>query len=84
MKNIHNSVSDVQDFITDNHFPVFGTVMDTVDGWTIVEFTNLNHDIIRLEVHLEDQNSCVLLQRGFTNDQRDLLMDTFMRIVFPE
>jgi hypothetical protein len=84
MKNIHNSVSDVQDFITNNHFPVVGTVMDTIDGWTIVEFTNLNHDIIRLEVHLEDRNSCVLLQRGFTNDQRDLLMDTFMRIVFPE
>uniref|UniRef100_A0A6C0CG07 Uncharacterized protein n=1 Tax=viral metagenome TaxID=1070528 RepID=A0A6C0CG07_9ZZZZ len=84
MKNIHNSVSDVQEFITTNHFPVVGNVLDTVDGWTVVEFKNANNDIIRLEAHLQDHNACVLLQRGFTNDQRDLLMDTFMRLVFPE
>ena len=83
MKNIHNSVSDVQTHITNNHFPVVGNVKETRHDWTIVEFTNINEDLLRLEVHLGDKNACVLAQQGFTNDQRDLIMNTFMRMVFP-
>ena len=82
MKNIHNAVSDVQEFVTTNHFPIVGNVGETVNDWTIVDFTN-NDDILRIEFHNGDHNACVLLQRGFTNDQRALIMDIFMTMMFP-
>lgn len=84
MKNIHNAVSDVEDFMTANHFPVVGKIGETVGDWTIVEFSNNNNDFLRLEFHNGDYNVCVLDQRGFTNDQRRILMDTFMLMMFPE
>jgi len=81
-KNIHNVVSDVQANITANHFPVKGHVGETVEGWTIVEFKNDNHDILQFEVHLEHETSCVLIHRGFTNDQRDAIMEVFTTLMF--
>jgi hypothetical protein len=82
MRNIHNVVSDVQENITSNHFPVKGDVGQTVDNWTIVEFTNDNGDLLQFEVHLEYENCCVLIQRGFTNDQRDAIMEIFTQMMF--
>lgn len=82
MRNIHNVVSDVQENITLNHFPVKGDVGQTVDNWTIVEFTNDNGDLLQFEVHLEYENCCVLIQRGFTNDQRDAIMEVFTNTMF--
>jgi len=77
-----NVVSDVQVKVTADHFPVTGSVGETVDGWTIVEFTNSTHDLLRFEVHLEHQTSCVLETRGFTFDQRDTIMEIFTQMMF--
>jgi hypothetical protein len=82
MRNIHNVVTDVQEKVTADHFPVKGNVGETVDGWTIVEFTTSNQDILRFEVHLEYQNSCILELRGFTFDQRDTVMEIFTHMMF--
>jgi hypothetical protein len=81
-KNIHNVVTDVQEKVTADHFPVKGAVGETVDGWTIVEFNNDNQNFLQFEVHLEHENSCILVQRGFTNDQRDTIMEIFTRMMF--
>jgi dihydrodipicolinate reductase len=81
-KNIHNVVTDVQEKVTADHFPVKGSVGETIDGWTIVEFTTPNQDMLRFEVHLEHQNSCVLQTRGFTTDQRDTIMEIFTNMMF--
>jgi hypothetical protein len=82
MKNIHNVVSDVQDKVTSDHFPVKGDVRDTVEGWTIVEFKTDGQDFLQFEVNLEYENMCVLVQRGFTNDQRDTIMEIFTNMMF--
>jgi len=82
MRNIHNVVSDVQEKVTADHFPVKGDVGETIEGWTIVEFKNDNQDFLQFEVHLEHENSCVLVQRGFTNDQRDAIMEIFTNMMF--
>lgn len=81
-KNIHNVVTDVQEKVTADHFPVTGDVRDTVDGWTIVEFKNDNQDFLQFEVHLEHETSCILVQQGFTNDQRDTIMEIFTHMMF--
>jgi hypothetical protein len=81
-KNIHNVVTDVQEKVTADHFPVTGNVGETIDGWTIVEFTTSNQDVLRFEVHLDHQNSCVLETRGFTFDQRDTIMEIFTQMMF--
>jgi hypothetical protein len=80
--NIHNVVTDVQEKITADHFPVLGRVGETVEGWTIVEYTNSNQDLLRFEVHLVHQNSCVLETRGFTIDQRNIIMNIFTSMMF--
>jgi hypothetical protein len=82
MRNIHNVVTDVQEKVTADHFPVKGDVGQTVDDWTIVEFKNDNGDLLQFEVHLEYENCCVLIQRGFTNDQRDAIMEVFTQMMF--
>ena len=82
MRNIHNVVSDVEEHMTANHFPVKGEVGQTVNDWTIVEFKNDNGDFLQFEVHLEYENCCVLIQRGFTNDQRDAIMEVFTNTMF--
>ena len=81
-KNIDNVVTDVQEKVTADRFPVKGTVGETTDGWTIVEFTTHNQDILRFEVHLDHENSCVLETRGFTTDQRDTIMEIFTHMMF--
>ena len=81
MRNIHNVVTDVQEEIKANHFPVVGHVRDTVEGWTIVEFT-ADQCVLQFEVHLENQVSCVLNQQGFTNAQRDIIMEVFTQKMF--
>jgi len=82
MRNIHNVVSDVEEKVTADHFPVKGHVGETVEGWTIVDFKNDNQDLLQFEVHLEHENSCVLIQRGFTNDQRNTIMEIFTQMMF--
>jgi len=81
-KNIHNVVTDVQEKVKADHFPVTGNVGETVDGWTIVEFTACNQDLLRFEVHLDHQTSCVLETRGFTFDQRNTIMEIFTQMMF--
>jgi hypothetical protein len=81
MRNIHNVVTDVQEKVTADHFPVTGNLPDGVHVWTIVEFT-AEDCILRFEVQLENQVSCVLLQRGFTNAQRDTIMEIFTNMMF--
>lgn len=81
MRNIHNVVTDVQEKVTADHFPVTGNLPDGVHLWTIVEFT-AEDCILRFEVQLENQVSCVLLQRGFTNAQRDTIMEIFTNMMF--
>lgn len=80
-KNIHNVVTDVQEKVTADHFPVTGNLPDGVHAWTVVEFT-AGDCILQFEVHLENQVSCVLSQRGFTNDQRDTIMEIFTNMMF--
>ena len=60
MPNLDNVVSDVQDEITSNHFPVVGTVCDTQEGWTIVRFTSPGDDVLEIEVHMENQMILVI------------------------
>jgi hypothetical protein len=81
MRNIHNVVTDVQEKVTADHFPVVGNVPDGVHGWTIVEF-RAGDCLLQFEVHLENQVSCVLNQRGFTKAQRDLIMEIFTQMMF--
>lgn len=82
MRNIENVVSDVQDEITSNHFSIQGTVGHTQGGWTVVKFTSPQGDVLDIEVHLEDQNTCVINMSGFTYDQRNLIMTLFIRKAF--
>jgi hypothetical protein len=80
-KNIHNVVTDVQEKVTADHFPVTGNLPDGVYGWTVVEFT-AGDCLLQFEVHLEHQVSCILVQRGFTNAQRDTIMEIFTQMMF--
>jgi len=81
MRNIHNVVSDVQDNITTNHFPVKGSVREPQTEWIIVEFRSDNC-LLQFEVHIGNEVSCVLKQNGFTNDQRDAIMEVFTTLMF--
>ena len=79
-KNIHNVVSDVQENVSANHFPIQGSVWGVEGEWTVVQFKNPNNpagNFLNIEVHLENQVACVLEQVGFTNDQRDTIMEIF-------
>ena len=79
-RNIHNVVSDVQENVTANHFPLQGSVWGVEGEWTVVQFKNPNNpagNFLNIEVHLENQVACVLEQVGFTNDQRDTIMEIF-------
>ena len=77
-RNIHNVVSDVQENVSANHFPLQGSVWGVEGEWTVVQFKNPNNpagNFLNIEVHLENQVACVLEQVGFTNDQRDTIME---------
>ena len=80
-RNIDNVVTDVQEKVTADHFPVVGNLPDGVHVWTIVEFT-AGDCLLQFEVHLEHQVSGILVQRGFTNAQRDTIMEIFTQMMF--
>lgn len=81
MRNIHNVVTDVQENVKANHFPVVGNVCGDQGEWTNVEFTT-EGCLLRFEVHLGNQVSCVLEQVGFTNAQRDTIIEVFTQMMF--
>lgn len=86
MPNIDNVVSDVEENVTANHFPLRGSVWGVEGEWTVVQFKNPHdpdHMFLNIEVHLENQVSGVLEQRGFTNAQRDTIMQIFTDLMFP-
>ncbi len=85
MRNIHNVVSDVQDKVTADHFPLIGSVWGVEGEWTVVQFKNPHnpdHMFLNIEVNIQNEVSCVLEQVGFTNDQRDTIMEIFTNTMF--
>jgi hypothetical protein len=86
MPNIHNVISDVQEKVTANHFPITASVWGVEGEWTVVQFkcaNNPDRNFLNVEVHIENQVSCVLEQVGFTNDQRYTIMEIFVSTMFP-
>ena len=84
-KNIDNVVSDVQEKVTADHFPLQGSIWGVENGWTVVLFKNPYNPqgmFLNIEVNLESQVSGVLEQVGFTNDQRDTIMQIFTHMMF--
>ena len=85
MPNIHNVISDVQEKVTADHFPITASVWGVEGEWTVVQFKcahNPNGNFLNIEVHLENQVSCVLEQVGFTNAQRDTIMEIFTQLMW--
>jgi hypothetical protein len=78
-------VSDVQEKVTDDHFPIIGSVLGEQGEWTVVQFKNPNSPnnmFLNIEVSIGQEVSCVLEQVGFTNDQRDTIMEIFTNTMF--
>ena len=85
MRNIDNVVSDVEEKVTADHFPIQASVWGVEGEWTVVQFKNPHNPqgmFLNIEVHLENQVSGVLEQVGFTNDQRDTIMEIFTHMMF--
>ena len=84
-KNIHNVVSDVQEKVTADHFPLQGSIWGVEGEWTVVQFKNPNNpegNFLNVEVHLENQAMGVLEKVGFTNDQQYTIMEIFTQMMF--
>lgn len=85
MRNIHNVVTDVQEKVTADHFPLQASVWGVEGEWTVVQFKNPNNpegNFLNIEVHIENEVSGVLEQVGFTNDQRNTIMEIFTQMMF--
>jgi len=83
--NIHNVVSDVQEKVTADHFPIQGSVWGVEGEWTVVQFKNPHNpdgNFLNVEVHIENQVMCVLEKVGFTNDQQYTIMEIFTQMMF--
>jgi hypothetical protein len=80
-KNIHNALSDTVMTITENHFPLQEEYVDEINGWHTINFKNEQGHTLKVEVQIDDANQSlimsVLSQNGFTNDQMNIIMDTF-------
>lgn len=82
MRVLENIVTDVQELISNDHFPIKARIGLTQGGWTVINFESPNQDFLQIEVHLEQQNACVLETRGFTQFQSHMIMNTFMELMF--
>jgi len=81
LHNIHNALSDVEVLVGGNHFPIKAEYVGVVNDWHNVTFKNDQNDTLEVEVHVDDNLQSVvmgvLVQTGFTNAQRDIIMDSF-------
>uniref|UniRef100_A0A6C0KFZ7 Uncharacterized protein n=1 Tax=viral metagenome TaxID=1070528 RepID=A0A6C0KFZ7_9ZZZZ len=80
-KNIENAITDTEVLVGNNHFPIKADYMGLLNGWHIVIFKNDANHTLEVEVQIDDANESVIMgvlsQAGFTNDQMNIIMDTF-------
>jgi hypothetical protein len=80
-KNIENAISDTEVLVGGNHFPIKGEYMGIVNNWHTVIFKNDANHTLEVEVQIDDANESVVMgvlnQVGFTNDQMNIIMNTF-------
>jgi len=80
-KNIENAITDTEVLVGGNHFPIKGDYMGLSNGWHIVNFKNDANHTLEVEVQIDDANDSVIMgvlsQVGFTNDQMNIIMNTF-------
>lgn len=81
LHNVHNALTDAEHIIKNEHFPIETQYVDCVNGWHNVIFKNEQGDTLEVEVELDEIRQTVvmgvLVQTGFTNDQRNTIMNIF-------
>jgi hypothetical protein len=85
LHNIHNALSDAENVIKHEHFPITARYINCVNDWHNVTFKNEQGDTLEVEVQLDEVRQSVvmgvLVQTGFTNDQRNIIMNIFQDVV---